>query len=60
MECAACLTDGGCAKMRNGRSLKTAEYSYLNYLIYCLYVPLYLAGPIITFNNFVSQVCVLT
>ncbi len=31
------------------------SYSLLNYLAYTLYVPLYIAGPIITFNSFVSQ-----
>jgi D-alanyl-lipoteichoic acid acyltransferase DltB (MBOAT superfamily) len=33
----------------------SSEYSFSNYLIYCLYSPLYLAGPIITFNDFMSQ-----
>ncbi|CAB4473157.1 uncharacterized protein OCT59_028303 [Rhizophagus irregularis] len=31
------------------------DYNYINYLSYVLYTPLYLAGPIITFNNFISQ-----
>ncbi|KAK4049211.1 glycerol transporter [Microbotryomycetes sp. JL221] len=30
-------------------------YSFSMYLTYALYPPLYLAGPIITFNSFVSQ-----
>ncbi|KAJ3183380.1 glycerol transporter [Geranomyces variabilis] len=30
-------------------------YSLINYLAYLFYVPLYLAGPIITFNDFVAQ-----
>lgn len=32
------------------------DYSFRNYLAYTLYAPLYLAGPIITFNDFMSQV----
>ncbi|BFZ64975.1 glycerol transporter [Saitoella coloradoensis] len=32
------------------------DYGWLNYLGYTLYVPLYLAGPIITFNNYMSQI----
>ncbi|ORX99060.1 MBOAT-domain-containing protein [Basidiobolus meristosporus CBS 931.73] len=31
------------------------DYNYLYYLTYIFYTPLYLAGPIITFNNFLSQ-----
>ncbi|TFY83924.1 hypothetical protein EWM64_g90 [Hericium alpestre] len=30
-------------------------YSYRNYLAYTLYAPLYIAGPIMTFNDFVWQ-----
>jgi D-alanyl-lipoteichoic acid acyltransferase DltB (MBOAT superfamily) len=32
------------------------DYSLLNYMAYVLYTPLYLAGPIITFNDFIHQV----
>jgi D-alanyl-lipoteichoic acid acyltransferase DltB (MBOAT superfamily) len=35
-------------------------YSYLNYLSYALYPPLYLAGPIMSFNDYVWQVGPLT
>jgi hypothetical protein len=28
----------------------------LNFFAYCLYPPLYIAGPIITFNDFIWQV----
>ncbi|CAH1763254.1 8569_t:CDS:10 [Entrophospora sp. SA101] len=31
------------------------DYNYIYYLSYILYTPLYLAGPIITYNDFVSQ-----
>ncbi|MCJ1281872.1 glycerol transporter [Xylographa opegraphella] len=31
------------------------DYSFRNYLAYVLYSPLYLAGPIITFNDYISQ-----
>ncbi|KAF8533912.1 glycerol:H+ symporter [Trichophaea hybrida] len=34
---------------------KVEDYSLLNYLAYILYTPLYLAGPILTFNDFVHQ-----
>ncbi|ORX46681.1 MBOAT-domain-containing protein [Piromyces finnis] len=37
-------------------SLLEKDYNFLNYLIYILYVPLFLAGPIITFNDFIYQI----
>jgi D-alanyl-lipoteichoic acid acyltransferase DltB (MBOAT superfamily) len=39
------------------------DYGLLNYLAYTLYAPLYMAGPIITFNDFTHQVlqdCIVT
>ncbi|KAG0165225.1 glycerol transporter [Apophysomyces sp. BC1015] len=32
------------------------DYNYLNFLCYVFYIPLYLCGPIVTFNDFMSQV----
>ena len=32
------------------------DYSWQNYLAYVLYPPLYIAGPIITFNSFIEQI----
>jgi D-alanyl-lipoteichoic acid acyltransferase DltB (MBOAT superfamily) len=37
-------------------SLLEMDYNFFNYLVYILYVPLYLAGPIITFNDFIYQI----
>ena len=34
---------------------KPHDYSFRNYLAYALYSPLYLAGPILTFNDYISQ-----
>jgi D-alanyl-lipoteichoic acid acyltransferase DltB (MBOAT superfamily) len=34
---------------------KPEDYSFRNYLAYALYSPLYLAGPILTFNDYISQ-----
>lgn len=34
---------------------KPQDYSFRNYLAYTLYSPLYLAGPILTFNDYISQ-----
>ncbi|CAM9248218.1 unnamed protein product, partial [Ectocarpus fasciculatus] len=32
------------------------EYSFVNYVSYCLYPPLYMAGPIMTYNSYMSYV----
>ncbi|KAL8840757.1 MAG: hypothetical protein Q9170_001195 [Blastenia crenularia] len=34
---------------------KADDYSFRNYFAYVLYSPLYLTGPIVTFNDYVSQ-----
>ncbi|POS85866.1 hypothetical protein EPUL_001934 [Erysiphe pulchra] len=36
-------------------SANPSDYNFRNYLAYSLYAPLYLAGPIITFNDYISQ-----
>lgn len=36
-------------------SAKATDYTFRNYLAYTLYSPLYLAGPILTFNDYISQ-----
>ncbi|KAJ7498593.1 MBOAT, membrane-bound O-acyltransferase family-domain-containing protein [Mycena latifolia] len=42
-------------KQRQAMAHPEATYSYLNYVSYVLYPPLYLAGPIMTFNDYVWQ-----
>lgn len=34
---------------------KMEDYSFRNFVAYTLYAPLYLAGPIFTFNDYISQ-----
>ncbi|KAG6112060.1 hypothetical protein E4U13_004470 [Claviceps humidiphila] len=36
-------------------SAQPNEYSFRNYVAYAIYAPLYLAGPILTFNDYISQ-----
>ena len=36
-------------------NLELCKYSFLNFSVYVLYAPLYMAGPIITFNDFVRS-----
>lgn len=38
------------------RSVSEESYSFITYLSYLLFAPLYLAGPVISFNAFASQV----
>lgn len=46
-------------KDRINNPLMDNQYNYLNFLAYILYTPLLLCGPIITYNDFISQVIVL-
>jgi D-alanyl-lipoteichoic acid acyltransferase DltB (MBOAT superfamily) len=43
-------------KQRQTMTHPDSMYSYLNYISYVLYPPLYLAGPIMTFNDYIWQV----
>ncbi|KAG6003041.1 hypothetical protein E4U21_002430 [Claviceps maximensis] len=36
-------------------SAEPDDYSFRNYVAYAIYAPLYLAGPILTFNDYISQ-----
>ncbi|KAI8991686.1 MBOAT, membrane-bound O-acyltransferase family-domain-containing protein [Mycotypha africana] len=42
-------------KERVVKPLLDEDYNYFNFLAYVLYTPLLLCGPIITFNDFISQ-----
>ncbi len=62
--CAECashsMIDGiareSCEKRRCQEPAEGGSYTLLNSIGYILYLPLFMAGPIVTFNNFVSQV----
>ncbi|KAI8991875.1 MBOAT, membrane-bound O-acyltransferase family-domain-containing protein [Mycotypha africana] len=43
-------------KERITTSCLPSDYNYSNYIMYIFYIPLYLCGPIITYNDFISQV----
>lgn len=43
------------SRTRMSASVPESEYSLLNYIAYTLYPPLYIAGPIMTFNDFMWQ-----
>lgn len=48
--------EGECDKYRVMASPQAEVFSLSAYFAYIFYLPLFIAGPIITFNNFVSQV----
>lgn len=43
------------AQARVETHLSPGQYGLVPYLLYLLYPPLYVAGPIITYNSFTSQ-----
>jgi D-alanyl-lipoteichoic acid acyltransferase DltB (MBOAT superfamily) len=49
------FNDSECAKLRIEAPLPDSNYNLVNFMAYTLYLPLYLAGPIITFNDFIAQ-----
>ncbi|KAG2101567.1 MBOAT, membrane-bound O-acyltransferase family-domain-containing protein [Suillus discolor] len=49
------LSSASTEKQRANTPLPLEDYTYRNYITYVLYPPLYIAGPILTFNNFMWQ-----
>ena len=43
------------SKARISQHLPQQLYNFLYFVSYCFYPPLYIAGPIISFNNFTAQ-----
>lgn len=56
MNCYECTsTHIPCPKSRIEVARPMEQFNLFNFYAYTLYIPLYLAGPIITFNDFISQ-----
>ncbi|CAN4075672.1 unnamed protein product [Withania somnifera] len=53
--CNNCSLGRTCYQLLQERSLENAKYSFTIYLCYLIYAPLYIAGPIVSFNAFASQ-----
>ncbi|KAI9223770.1 MBOAT, membrane-bound O-acyltransferase family-domain-containing protein [Blastocladiella britannica] len=45
-----------CLKLRSAVPRPPSEYALIPYLAYTLYIPLYFAGPIVSFNGWMSMV----
>lgn len=54
-DCSICSSGNTCYHIIQERSLNISQYSFSTYLAYILYAPLYIAGPIVSFNAFASQ-----
>ncbi|KAF3964701.1 hypothetical protein CMV_011048 [Castanea mollissima] len=53
--CHICKSGKTCYQLLQERSVPDDKYSLSIYICYLVYAPLYLAGPIISFNAFASQ-----
>ncbi|KAI9197313.1 MBOAT, membrane-bound O-acyltransferase family-domain-containing protein [Polychytrium aggregatum] len=53
--CEECLAGRICQRGRSEDHLNETDYNLFNYYLYALYVPLFMAGPILSFNDFVAQ-----
>eukprot|EP00899_Mesostigma_viride_P015563 jgi/Mesvir1/24007/Mv10753-RA.1 len=53
--CETCITGRRCYHVRQETSLPLRAYSLGNLVGFCLYAPLFIAGPHVSFNAYVSQ-----
>ncbi|MBA0601887.1 hypothetical protein Gorai_002091, partial [Gossypium raimondii] len=53
--CHVCKSGKNCYQILQERNAHINDYSFTTYLSYLVFAPLYIAGPIISFNSFASQ-----
>ncbi|KAK3022177.1 hypothetical protein RJ639_045372, partial [Escallonia herrerae] len=53
--CHICSSGKTCYLLLQERSVQNDKFSFVIYLCYIVYAPLYIAGPVISFNAFASQ-----
>ncbi|XP_055834057.1 membrane-bound O-acyltransferase gup1 [Solanum dulcamara] len=53
--CNDCSSGRTCYQLLQERSFEDDKFSFTIYLCYLIYAPLYIAGPIVSFNAFASQ-----
>ncbi|ONI36397.1 hypothetical protein PRUPE_1G583400 [Prunus persica] len=53
--CDICKSGKTCYQSLQERGVQNDKFSFMTYLSYLVYAPLYLAGPIVSFNAFASQ-----
>ncbi|XP_020581794.1 putative membrane-bound O-acyltransferase C24H6.01c [Phalaenopsis equestris] len=55
IHCSICSSGNSCYHLLQEKRLHFCQYSFIKYLAYLIYAPLYIAGPIVSFNAFASQ-----
>lgn len=53
--CSICSSGKACYHLLQETSIQSEKYSFSMYLCYLIYAPLYIAGPIVSFNAFAAQ-----
>ncbi|KAL6223577.1 hypothetical protein ACLB2K_006962 [Fragaria x ananassa] len=53
--CTVCRAGKTCYHLLQERGVQSDRFAFITYLSYLAYAPLYLAGPILSFNAFASQ-----
>ncbi|XVF41014.1 hypothetical protein PTKIN_Ptkin01aG0246500 [Pterospermum kingtungense] len=53
--CHVCKSGKTCYQILQERNARINDFTFTAYLSYLVYAPLYIAGPIISFNAFISQ-----
>lgn len=53
--CEVCKSGGTCYQLLQEKGVQDDKFTFPIYLCYLVYAPLYLAGPIVSFNAFASQ-----
>ncbi|XP_008456245.1 membrane-bound O-acyltransferase gup1 isoform X1 [Cucumis melo] len=53
--CEVCKSGGTCYQLLQEKGVQDDKFTFTIYLCYLVYAPLYLAGPIVSFNAFASQ-----
>ena len=55
-KCNICSQETQCYKLRQETYAPLSDYNYLNYLTFLVYPPLFISGPVTTFNAWISQI----
>ncbi|ONK61807.1 uncharacterized protein A4U43_C08F33780 [Asparagus officinalis] len=53
--CSVCSSGNSCYQVLQETSIPRDDHSFSTYLCYLIYAPLYIAGPVVSFNAFAKQ-----
>jgi D-alanyl-lipoteichoic acid acyltransferase DltB (MBOAT superfamily) len=54
--CEKCENNSYCLKFLSDADTNLSDYTFINYIIYVFYPPLYFSGPTLLFNSFIFQI----